>query len=207
MRVIDLFSGLGGFSQAFVDRGHDVTRYEYDEQFKDIPYTIIKDIWYLTATDIRQSDIIIASPPCNHFSIAAVSHHWPDGIPTKATLEQIDLVRHTIALCRESCSTYWILENPTGMLRNVIGKPDKFIYLGAWSKKNKKPTDLWGKFPPIDWLLPHKWIEAKRGSKTGVQDPSLSPAERALIPYEFSLAVCLAAEGNSSQQTLGEYIK
>ena len=148
MEVVDLFSGLGGFSQAFVDRNHDVTRYEYDKQFNDVPHTILKNIYYLTASELRHADIILASPPCTHFSIAAVSHHWPDNVPTEATLEQIELVRTTIDLCTSASPKYWILENPRGMLRTVLGLPDKFIYLGAWDKKNKKATDLWGKLPP-----------------------------------------------------------
>ena len=56
--------------------------------------------------------------------------------------------------------------------------------------------------PPIDWLMPFKWEKARRGAKTGTQNSKLSPAQRALIPYDFSLAVCLAAEGNSLQETL-----
>jgi hypothetical protein len=208
MRVIDLFSGLGGFSQAFIDRGHDVTRYEYSDEFKKVPHTIIEDVYNLWSGDLTGADIILASPPCTHFSIASVSHHWnKDGTPKPKTIEQIQLIRHTLDIIEVSNPKYWILENPRGMLRTVLGLPAKFIYLGAWSKKNKKATDLWGKLPPVDWLIPHTWIEARRGFKTGVQDPSLSPAERALIPYEFSLAVCLAAEGNSPQQTLGEYIQ
>lgn len=221
MKVFDLFSGLGGFSQAFLDRGHNVTRIELDPQFKNIPRTKIFDVLDLEPWDfwnVRSGfpDIILASPPCNHFSIAAVSTHWPKPTkePTEATKQQIELVKYTVSLIKEVVkakeknhegSMYWMVENPRGMMRKVLGKPDKFIYMSAYHndpKRSKKPTDLWGAFPPIDWLVPLKWVKAPRGSKTGVQDPSLTSAERALIPYEFSLAVCLAAEGNSLQRTL-----
>ena len=202
MKVIDLFSGLGGFSQAFVDKGHDVTRYEYDERFKDVPYTIIEDVLNLWSSDLTGADIILASPPCQHFSVAAVYHHWKNGEPTAATLEQIELVKHTIKIIKEAAPKYWMLENPRGMLRRVLGKPNKFIYMAAYGKKSKKPTDLWGIFPPIDWLEPFVWEKAPRGSDSGTQNNALTPAERALIPYDFSMAVCLAAEGNSQQETL-----
>lgn len=224
MKVFDLFSGLGGFSEAFIQRGHMVRRIELDPQFKDVPYTILANVLDLQPEDMFDigmgyPDIILASPPCNHFSIASVSHHWPKPLkePTEATKEQIELVRHTSRLCREvrrlnkefcDKETYYIIENPRGMLRKVLGKPDKFIYMCAYHnnpKKSKKPTDLWGNLPSIDWKMPQKWVKSKRGSKTGVQDPSLSPAQRALIPYEFSLAVCLAVEGNSPQRTLKEF--
>jgi len=204
MRVVDLFSGLGGFSQAFVDRGHDVVRIEYDEKFKEVPHTMLYDIMDLDGFDSFVPEIILAGPPCTHFSIAAVSHHWKNGEPTEATLQQIELVKHTIKIIKEANSKYWILENPRGMLRNVIGKPAKTIPMCAYGKEAYKPTDLWGVFPPIDWLMPMKWEKAPRGSSLGVQGYN-DPAKAALIPYDFSLAVCLAAEGNSPQRTIQEF--
>lgn len=210
MRVVDLFSGLGGFSQAFVDRGHDVLRIEYDERFLQIPHTSIANVLDLVPDDLWSiqmgyPEIILAAPPCNHFSIAAVSHHWnKDGTPTEKTQKQIDLVRHTIKLIEDVSPKYWILENPRGMMRRVLGKPNKTIMMAAYGKEAYKPTDLWGVFPPIDWLMPMKWEKAPRGSSLGVQGYN-DPAETAKIPYDFSLAVCLAAEGNSPQTTLEDF--
>lgn len=209
MRVVDLFSGLGGFSQAFLDRGHEVIRIDHDERFIEVPETYIGDILELVPDDLwtiraGYPDIILASPPCQHFSIAAVSKHWKNGEPTKETLQQIELVKHTIRLIEDVSPKYWILENPRGMLRNVIGKPNKTIPMCAYGKEAFKPTDLWGDFPPIDWLMPMKWEKAPRGSSLGVQGYG-DPAIAAMIPYDFSLAVCLAAEGNSPQTTLGDF--
>jgi len=206
LKVYDFFSGLGGFSQAFLDRGHTVVRYDNDKKFAEVPHTIIKDIWNLTERDLSNPKIILASPPCNHFSVAAVYHHWPKGIPTKETLEQVELVKHTIKIIKEANPKYWILENPRGMLRNVIGKPQKTIPMCAYGKEAYKPTDLWGVFPPIDWKMPMKWEKAPRGSKLGVQGYN-DPAVTAMIPYDFSLAVCLAVEGNSPQMTLKEFLE
>jgi hypothetical protein len=205
LKVYDLFSGLGGFSQAFVDRGHNVIRYDNDPQFEEIPHTLIKDILDLQPHDIDDADIILASPPCTHFSVAAVYRHWPKGIPTEATLEQIELVKHTIKIIKEANPEYWILENPRGMLRNVIGRPQKTIPLCAYGKKAYKPTDFWGRFPPIDWKTPLKWQKAPRGSKLGVQGYD-NAARSAMIPYDFSMAVCLAVEGNSPQRTISEFM-
>ena len=206
MEVVDLFSGLGGFSQAFMDRGHKVERYDFDEKFKDIPHTTIKDVLELTPIDLEHADIILASPPCNHFSIASVYHHWPKGEPTEATLEQIKLVKHTACIIKEADAEHDIMENPRGKMRDprVLGKPDMTTFWGAWGATWLKPTDLWGKLPPIDWRSKDcaTWEKAPRGSKKGIQGQVGNPALRALIPYDFSLAVCLAAEGNSLQETL-----
>lgn len=208
MEVVDLFSGLGGFSQAFVDRGHTVERYDLDPKFKEIPHTMTVDVLDLTPIDLEHADIILASPPCTHFSVAASHHHWPKNEPTKDTIEEMKLVRYTISLITRVNPKYWILENPLGYLRRVIGKPNMTTYWGAWGASYKKPTDLWGKFPPIEWRSKDcaTWQRAPRGSKKGIQDMKRNPALRALIPYAFSMAVCIAAEGNSPQQTLEEYL-
>lgn len=217
MKVIDLFSGLGGFSQAFLDRGHDVVRFDNDEQFKEVSNTIICDVMDLTPEDLcdylwDKPDIILASPPCNCFSPMTIGHYWSDNI--KPHLQErkdhmIDLVKHTLKIIEEADPRYWILENPAGMLKHVIGEPDVLTWWGAWGHFSLKPTHLWGKFPPIDWRPKPKkgtYEEAKRGARAGIQRANLSPADRALVPYDFSLAVCLAAEGTSPQQTLEEYI-
>ena len=201
MNVIDLFSGLGGFSQAFVDRGHYVERYDFEEKFSDIPFTIIKDVLELTPIDLEDADIILASPPCRCFSYAAQQkgghRHWPQGIPTEETRKQIKLVKHALKIIKEANPKYWILENPRGFMKNVLGQPGIETYWSAWGGPTLKPTHLWGKFPPIDWTIP---FFKQKGSwcKIMPRDPTL----RALIPYEFSLAVCLAVEGNSLQEIL-----
>ena len=209
MRVIDLFSGLGGFSQAFLDRGHDVTRYDNNERFEDVPNTIIRDVKTLLPGDLKNADIILASPDCRCFSIAADHHHWPKGIPTEETRTQIYLVRFTVSLIEQARPRYWILENPSGRMRQVLGKPAKTTYWCAWGTPYKKPTDLWGNLPPIDWKMPFSWEpNPSGGAGNGAKFPNdpypRDPAKRALVPYSFSLAVCLAVEGNSPQLTIEE---
>lgn len=205
MRVIDLFSGLGGFSEAFLHRGHAVVRYDNDERFLHVQNTIIKDVLDLTMQDLAGADVVLASPPCRCFSVAADHYHWPNGRPTAETLEQIRLVEHTVKIIMNANPEYWILENPAGRMRNVLGKPAKHTAWCAWGTPYKKPTDLWGKIPPIDWRIPRKWEPNPSGGAGNRfrNDPyPRDPARRALIPYQFSLAVCLACEGVSSQQTL-----
>lgn len=209
LNVVDLFSGLGGFSQAFVDRGHHVERYDNDIKFKDIPFTILKDVMELTPVGLEGMDIILASPECRCFSVAADHHHWPKGIPTDETKEQIRIVKYIVKIIQEANPEYWILENPSGRMRRVLGKPSITTAWCAWGTPYKKPTDLWGKLPPIDWKIPISW-EPNPSGGAGNRMPNdpypRDPAKRALIPYEFSLAVCLAVEGNSPQQTLETYL-
>lgn len=76
LRVLDLFSGLGGWSQAFLDRGHHVLRIENDPRFADLPATRMADVMedFLDDGDVEW-DVILASPPCQAFSLGAGGTH------------------------------------------------------------------------------------------------------------------------------------
>jgi hypothetical protein len=207
LKVIDLFSGLGGASAAFVDRNHSVIRYDIDERFAEVPFTIIRDvrelIGELNLTDI---DIVLAGFPCNDFSVLANHLTWPRGIPREHTRQMIGFVRELREWLEQSPCKYYIVENPVGMMRNrqALGKPAATITWAAYrdQKGPKKPTDLWGRLPPFVRKLPFQWEKAPRGANAGIQKTGFRAEERSLWPYGFSLAVCLAVEGKSPQATL-----
>jgi len=218
MRVLDLFSGLGGWSQAFKDRRHEVITVDVEEKFNP---TICKDIIKLEAKDFKEFvpfDVILASPPCNCFSVASVYQHWDKETKRpkdQETLDSIELVGHTIKLILSLYPRFWILENPRGMLRSVLGKPPITTYFASWGNWTLKPTDLWGVIPEgIKWKKPKKWEKAPRGSKSGVQGIDghyvkktypenrsnyiFGSELRAKIPYGLSEAICLACESEFS---------
>ena len=204
-RCVDLFSGLGGFSQAFVDRGHDVTRIDNDAEFGSVHRTYISDVWHLTAEDLLDADIVLVSPPCNCFTPMTIGHYWRGGKPNEKAQEMIDIVKHTLKIIDEAKPRYWVLENPAGMLKHVIGPPQKLTWWAAWGHDYLKPTHLWGIFPRIDWPpRPKKgsYEAAKRGAKKGVQNPKYTAAERALVPYNFSMALCKGVENGGGQTRL-----
>jgi len=209
LNVLDLFCGLKGWTQAFQERNHNVTTVDIDSKFNP---TIIVDIMNLTSKDFDKYghfDIILASPPCNCFSVASVYRHWERGIPKdEATIKSIELVKHTIDLIRDLNPDFWVMENPTGMLRKVIGMPNYQISQCQYGRGVMKPTDLWGKLPDSfvakkckPGSLCHE--KASRSAKSGVQGINNSFSDlgskgkelRAKIPIGLSLAVCLAVEG------------
>lgn len=213
MKVLDLFSGLGGWSQAFKDRGHYVVTVDIEPSFNP---TICADVMTLTPKDFKkygQFDIILASPPCNRFSMARVWENWSKVTKrpkNKETLEAIDLIAHTLWLIMSLKPRWWILENPRGMLRRVLGKPQVTTYFASWQSSNErddiikafhdkrkpvlKATDLWGVLPEgIKWEKPTSWAGDNKNGKI-VRGRLRDSALRAKIPYGLSLAVCLACE-------------
>jgi len=210
MKVVDLFSGLGGASQAFIDRGHEINRFDNDPKFSEVPNTMITDVQDMIGIGLAGVDIVLVGFPCQCFSILCNHITWPKGNPREETKVMIHFVRDVKDWLEQSEARYYIIENPMGMMRKseVLGRPDACVTWAAYHNdpdKPKKPTDLWGRLPPFDRLQPFKWEKASRGSNKGIQKTGLSVEERSLWPYEFSLAVCLAAEGNSPQRILEDF--
>jgi len=219
MKVLDLFSGLGGWSEAFKKRGHNVITIDNNPRFNP---DICKDIMELRPNYFTDDlgnkvrfDIILASPPCNCFSVASVYRHWDKDtkLPKdQETKDAIKLIGHTINLILNLQPRWWILENPRGMLRRVLGVPPVTTYFASWATekeidlrrmairdyrpkgRTKKPTDLWGVIPKrIKWKEPKEWLAAPRGTSRGTQGLK-DAALRAKIPYGLSEAVCIACE-------------
>jgi hypothetical protein len=211
LQVVDLFAGLGGWSKPFMDRGHKVFRVDWDEKFE---LDLVADINKLQKKDFPwQPDVVLASPPCETFSIASIGHHWnKDRTPkTKEAEIGIELVRNTVRLIKELNAPINIIENPRGMLRklNLIDAPRVTVYYCHFGEKRAKPTDLWGlpfpqdlntrgechsqrpTHPPDCCCFDH--TGAPRGSQTGTQGMG-NYATKSLIPYELALEVCLKSE-------------
>lgn len=205
MKVLDLFAGLGGWSKPFIERGHEVCRIDWDDKFD---LEMVADISKLTASDLPfKPDVILASPPCETFSIASIGHHWNrDRTPkTQAAIKGIELVKNTVKLIQEVSPRFAIIENPRGMLRklDLIPAPRVTVWYCHFGEKRAKPTDLWGlPFPQMDFrgechsrksahgpdCCCQDHTAAPRGSQTGTQGLG-SYAKKSVIPYELASAV------------------
>lgn len=183
LRILDLFSGLGGFSQPFIDRGHEVVTVDIEPKFKP---SVVADIRNLSSQSLPLAgewDVVLASPPCQAFSIAAVYRHYKGHIPDQHVSHGLGLVACTLRLIAEFKPRYWVMENPCGMLRTFIGKPRETIYQCSFGAPWKKPTDLWGVWPGVlkRPCAPHQ--KAPRGSGSGVNSSHITdPAIRAKLP-------------------------
>lgn len=174
LRVLDLFAGEKGWSQAFADAGHIVVTVELNPAQNP---TICADITKLDADTIRQAfgghdpDIILASPPCTAFSVASIGHHWQGGfrayIPkTDAAKFSLLMVQKTLDLITELKPKWWWLENPRGVLRKLpIMAPFErtTIHFCKYGETRMKPTDLWGVWP-TEWTprVPCRYRVSKR---------------------------------------------
>jgi len=228
-RVLDLFCGLGGFSAAFADSDDwDVTTVDIEGRFDP---DIQADVFDLRPSDFEQDfDVVLASPPCTQFSIAASSlERIVNGEPqTDDAADAVALAHHTIGLIEGLNPVYWVLENPRGYLRQFLGDPQATVTYCQYGMAYMKPTDLWGDHPPMSYRrcttgsTCHAYntdgdhggkgnCEVMDKSRTAFQQSTSgsNAAARAKVPYDLSDAIREACEAGlrgeaAEQQTLAE---
>lgn len=169
LKMLDLFSGLGGASQAMRERGWSVDRVEINGRL--CPDRCWDDV--TTFKGAEGYDFVWASPPCTEF--ARESMPW---IRTGRD-PSLDLVHHAQRIIAECAPRFWVIENVRGSLRwlrPVLGEP--IAHVGA--------CYLWGIVPPVAWPD----LRGKQKQRFAGQRPDL----RSKVPHEISLALALAIE-------------
>lgn len=138
MKLLDLFCGKWGWSRAFAARGWDcvgvdLVAFPPPER---CTYRAI-DILTLTAKDLAAFDFIVASSPCEQFSIHGMKHFHPHPKPPDLGLI---LFEHTRAICEASGKPY-VMEN--------VRAAQQFVGRAA---HHCGPFYLWGNAVPV--LMP-----------------------------------------------------
>ena len=173
--VWDLCSGLGGWTEAFVQDGWVVIRIEINPALEYVPFTRIWDVkdWMDWIDDLPHPDLVVASPPCQEFSLATgspVAGRSPDMTIVRACLDIIDYIK----------PEWWVLENvrgATSFFMPILGHHKQAI--GA---RGHPKFFLWGNFPEI--IMKPNFTHSISDKHT--------PQERALIPFELSFQLLRA---------------
>lgn len=183
-RMLDLFSGLGGASEAFLKNGWYVTRVENNPVFGPggehyVPHTLTVDVMdgFTDKFHPKDIDFLWASPPCYEFSLAYSS------IRSKRAREGIDhepdmtLIKRTIELIQLIKPRYWAIEN-------VVGASKYFEPLLGKHRLLVGSAMLWGNFPVIGFQALEKAYKKKKGDLSRWSE--IRSNERAKIPYWLS---------------------
>lgn len=196
MKVLDLFSGLGGFSEAFLRAGDEVVRVENNPLLSEVPNTSIECVRHVrdrllefkqSGQPIRNIDVVLASPPCLEFSLA---YSAPRSVAQRKNQDyepSLDLLQVVLEIISIIQPRYWVIEN-------VIGSAEYFEKLGVVPHQYHRPCIFYGNFPKF--ATPSMKTKAEKDSWHG--DP-LRANKRALIPLELSVALRKAI---ISQKTL-----
>lgn len=205
MKVLDLCSGLGGFSEAFVAAGHEVLRIENNPLLVDVAHTKIMDIFELRdfiednldciqesfTSVMKNVDVILFSPPCLEFSLAfdaPRARHMREspGIPYEPSMDILECGMEIIELLKPR---YWIIEN-------VRGASPYFSQLLGRARQINDAYFFWGNFPSfVPATFPSKAEKDERWNP-------LRANVKGKIPIEISEALLEAIE---SQKCILDY--
>lgn len=200
MKILDLYAGIGGQQRRSMieSRGHEYITLDYIEKFN---CSITANIFDLRPESFGYYDFVWASPPCEAFSVASISHHWTGGfreyVPkTEHAVMSKRLVIHTIEIIRGINPKGWIIENPRGVLRKMpfmIDLPRVTVTYCQYGDNRMKPTDLWGSVAgwhprPMCKNRAPCHVSAPRGAKTGTQGLK-GAAERSVVPMALWLEI------------------
>jgi hypothetical protein len=206
MRVVDLFSGTRGWTQAMREEGHEVFSIDNDPRFTADAYLDLRSASAALEAIPWRPDLIVASPMCASFSTMSMGKMWDYGHQAKpkhsTAQDGMSMVLAILRIIAVMAPEYWIIENPRGRLRSLElleGVPRYTVWYCRLGMERAKPTDLFGVVPRSlnDRLMSGDYtchngnpdhIAAPRGSRSGTQG-GVSTAEAGAIPYVLSKMV------------------
>jgi len=162
--MLDLYSGLGGMSEAFVKSPHwNVLRIDNNLLLQDVPCTVIMDIRHLDPTQWKphagmpQIDYVHASPPCTDFSMGYASprcRHMRER-PDEEYLPDMTWLMEALRIIEILQPKHFSIENVRGASKwftPLLGEPSmiigSFMFWGTHpifttkEKHNKADTDV-----------------------------------------------------------------
>ena len=148
LKLLELFAGTGSVGKVFQQAGHDVVSLDITDK-GGIKPTVEIDImeWDYKQYPPGTFQVLWASPPCEHYSLARTTAKTPRDFPYYDAL-----VEKTLEIIDWQNPTYWFLENPqSGLLKSRPFMADlpwvdvDYCMYGAFYRKR---TRLWGRLPP-----------------------------------------------------------
>ncbi len=181
--ILDLCGGTGAWSKPYKDAGYkviNVTLPEFDVRTFNPPENVYG---------------ILAAPPCTMFSLARTRAKKPRDF--QEGMEIVKACLNIIWKCRyKNKLKFWALENPTGYLRQFLGKPIFTFHPSDFGELYTKRTDLWGYFKEPKKIPVILNADEKHRSKINNRKlPSISDftgskqaSRRAITPAKFAQA-------------------
>ena len=192
MKVLDLFCGLGGWSRAFHEAGHECFGVDIKNHGYEYGQFIEADLNEWTPGPELKFDVGLARPPCVEFS---QSKKW--GWGTQDERIGLDLVYRAFYLIQLIKPKYFIVENVKG-LAEFLPKPNDIVKYNR--HKDGKAAYLWSNIGKLGFLCSTINMRQRTSKILKLKSPLKGKAARALIPYPLSKAVLDKIKEKESRQ-------
>jgi len=142
MKALDLFCGLGGWSDGLALEGFEVLGVEINKDIANLYRhpVICEDVKNLVPGNFKDYDLIVGSPPCRDFTkLTSWGHRWKDPPDPKRGLK---LVKVFLKFVEEAKPKFWLMEN--------VSRLEKYVALRPRSRPRLGPgvyRCFWGNFP------------------------------------------------------------
>jgi len=141
--AIDLFCGLGGWTDGLLEEGYDVIgfdieRHEYGEH-KYPGHLVVQDVLTLHGSQFKDATLIVASPPCQAYSYRAMPWKRAKALPPPDN----SLFEACFRIQREACQAAG--RHIPLIVENVRGA-QKWVGRARW---NYGSFYLWGDVPAL----------------------------------------------------------
>lgn len=201
MKALDLFCGLGGWSDGLVAEGFEVLGVEIEPTIASLYNhpVLVEDVRKLSGKQFPDYDLIVGSPPCRDFTQIPSKKVWKgkyvEWKDPKNPERGLELVNAFLRIVKEAQPTFWLLENVRG-LRIYMGPPKVETHLG-YSETSGSPIMnrcFWGNFP--SFLISRQTTTPKHLVSSKIQR-----WKRAKIPFPIAQGL-----GKSVKNTLLSHI-
>ena len=142
--AIDLFCGLGGWTDGLIAEGYDVIgfdieRHEYGEH-RYAGQLVLQDVLTLHGSQFRDAALIVASPPCQGYSYRAMPWKRAKALPPPDNT----LFESCFRIQREACEAAG--KHIPLIVENVVRGAQPWVGRARW---NYGSFYLWGDVPAL----------------------------------------------------------
>lgn len=131
--ILDLCGGTGSWSEPYRKAGYDV-------RVITLPNFDVRT--YVPPPNVYG---ILAAPPCTHFTVSG-AQYWKEKDADGRTFEDTTILTACLMIIAKAQPHFWVLENPVGRMRKLLGDPDLKFDPCDYGDPYTKKTYLWGKF-------------------------------------------------------------
>jgi len=183
MKALDLFCGLGGWSDGLTAEGFSVLGVEIEPRIAELYKhpVIVADVCDLNPEEFKGYDLIVGSPPCRDFCVIAetLGHRWKD--PPDPHGRGMKLVNAFLNFVEVAQPTYWLMENSPRARKYISIKERQYTRLGKGM-----PRCFWGNYPAF--LITRDFSKTISNSNKRLEDPPgvskfMKSFVRAKIPF------------------------